>query len=95
MKDQTVHEDRKVNLENLDPEEWLALGETDPLGPLVLEVFRVDLAKWAKLVLLELEGPLGLAELLAPEELQECWGTLTCVPTPVRLGPLAILACLA
>lgn len=45
MKDQTVHEDRKVNLENLAPEEWLALGQTDPLDPLVLEDFRVDLAK--------------------------------------------------
>lgn len=95
MKDQTVHEDRKVNLENLDPEEWLALGQTDPLDPLVLEDFRVDLAKWASLVLLELEGPQGLEELLAPEEPLECWGTLSCVPTPVQLVPLAILACLA
>lgn len=47
MKGLMVPVDRKVNLENLDPEEWLALGLTDPRDPLDLEDFRVTSAKSA------------------------------------------------
>lgn len=49
MRGPTVLWDRKVNLEKPDPEDWLALGRTDPLDRRGLEDFRVNLEKLAAL----------------------------------------------